>query len=65
MIKVVAYVTDVKDDKVYIADSEGESILSNDVDELLNFLNEPYPEYLCIKVFWDIDTALSPVIRLL
>ncbi len=65
MIKVVAYVTDVKDDKVYIADSEGESILSSDVDELLNFLNEPYPEYLCIKVFWDIDTALSPIIRLL
>jgi len=65
MIKIVAYTTEVIGNEILIRDSEGEGVQSANVDILLNFLNEPYTdrEYFAIKVFWDLDSGLSPVLR--
>ena len=65
MIKVVAYTVDVCGNNILIQDSEGESVNSSDVRELLAFLNEPYSDRdtFAIKVFWDLDTAISPILR--
>ena len=64
-IKIVAYKVDTEGNDVIIHDSEGESIRSNNVDELIDFLHEPFPEYLCIKIFWDMDAELAPIFKIL
>lgn len=65
MIKVIAYTTEVVGGEILIRDSEGESVKSANPETLLNFLNEPYSdeETFAIKVFWDLDTGLAPVLR--
>jgi len=67
MIKLVAYTTEVIGNKILIQDSEGESICSDNVNELLAFLNEPYSDRdsntFAIKVFFDLDCSLAPILR--
>lgn len=63
MIKIIAYTLDTIGNDILIEDSEGESIRSSDVEELINFLHEPFPEYLAIKVFWDLDCSLAPIFK--
>lgn len=63
MIKLIAYTVETLGNDILIRDSEGESIKSDNVNDLINFLNEPFPEYLAIKVFWDLDTSLAPILR--
>lgn len=65
MIKLVAYTTEVVGNEVLIRDSEGESVQSDNHLALLEFLNEPYSdrETFAIKVMWDLDTTLAPVLR--
>ncbi len=63
MIKVIGYTVETIGNEILIQDSEGESVQSADVNVLIDFLHEPFPEYLAIKVFWDLDTALAPILR--
>ncbi|MEE9302308.1 MAG: hypothetical protein V3U84_00850 [Thiotrichaceae bacterium] len=65
MIKLVAYTTESIANEILIRDSEGEHIKSADVNQLLGFLNEPYSdrETFAIKVCWDLDETLAPVLR--
>jgi hypothetical protein len=63
MIKIVAYTVETIGNEILIQDSEGESVQSSNVKDLIFFLNEPFKEYLAIKVFWDLDTALAPILR--
>lgn len=67
MIKLVAYTTEVIGNKILISDSEGESVCSDNVNELIHFLNEPYSDKasntFAIKVFFDLDCGLAPVLR--
>ena len=63
MIKIVAYTTEVIGNEILIQDSEGESVQSSDVNTLISFLHEPFPDYLAIKIFWDLDTSLAPILR--
>lgn len=65
MIKLIAYTTDVIGNEILIRDSEGESIQSSNVNELLEFLNEPYTDEVqfSIKVFWNLDEAIAPILR--
>ena len=67
MIKLIAYTTEVSGSAITIRDSEGESVCSNDVNELINFLNEPFSDKstFAIKVFWHLDEGISPILRLL
>ena len=65
MIKVIAYTTQTIGNEVLIEDSEGEYIQSANVNKLLAFLNEPYTdnETFAIKVFWDLDESIAPILR--
>lgn len=63
MIKLIAYTVDNTGDEIIIRDSEGESVKSAYVEDLINFLHEPFPDYLAIKIFWDLDTSLAPIFQ--
>lgn len=65
--KIVGYKIESIGDEVRISDSEGESVQSSDVNRLLFFLNEPYTDevYFAIKVLWDLDEGLSPILKML
>jgi hypothetical protein len=65
--KIIAYKSDVIDGKVVLSDSEDNSVSSNDPDVLLDFLSEEYTDrelgrYFEIKVAFDLDTFIAPVL---
>ena len=62
-MRIVAYQTSIEDGKVLILESGGASILSGDLEKLFAFLLEDYGE--CLKVTWDLDQTVSPLLRIL
>lgn len=62
-MRIIAYGTSIRDDKVLLEESTGEFILDNDVYKLFSFLLEPYEDTL--KVCWDLDNTVSVFLRLL
>ena len=62
-MRIVAYNTEFKFGEVWLEESTGEHICSNDLDALFSFLLEPYDD--CIKVCWDLDATVSLFLRLL
>jgi len=62
-LRIIAYQTSTREDKVLIEESGGEFVVSKDIDELFAFLLEPYED--TIKVSWDLDSTVSIILRLL
>lgn len=69
MIKyIVAYYTSSnKDGSVNITNSYGDTLTSNNADELWNFLYHPYRDRYSreLKFFWNLDESLAPIFRLM
>lgn len=69
--RVIAYTADIIDNKVVIENSEGDSVTSNNVKELLDFIGEDFSDderdvkYRECKVCWDLDQVASLLVRLL
>jgi hypothetical protein len=61
MLNVVAYRSEEKDGQTLITNSNGESISSNNIDELLAFVNLQYQATL--KVCWNLDSFISLILR--
>lgn len=60
---MIGYRISTSNGKVSITNSLGGSIVSENLDYLLDFLLEPHPEDF--RVFWDIDEEVSHLLRLL
>jgi hypothetical protein len=59
-INLIAYKSETIEDEVKIENSEGESISSNNLDELINFLCKDYG--FSLKTFWNLDTGIAPLL---
>jgi hypothetical protein len=62
-VRIVAYKTLIQDGKVLLQESGGQFELTNDPIKLFEFLLEDYSP--CIKVSWDLDSTVAPILRLL
>jgi len=62
-MRIIAYKTFLRDNKVLLEESGGQFVLSNDPSELFAFLLEPYEN--SIRVCWELDTTVAPLLRLL
>ena len=62
-MRILSYQTGFEDSKVLIMESGGASVSSGDLDELFSFLLEDYGE--CLKICWDLDSTVSPLLRML
>ena len=62
-MRIVAYQTQLNDGKVLLSESSGESVHSNNLDQLYSFLLEPYGQ--CIKVCWNLDATVSAFLRVM
>ena len=69
MIKVVAYQSKAIDNKVLVEDSECKSILTDNTNELLQFLVTDYSnkanKIWDVKVSFDLDVFITPILKLL
>lgn len=69
--RIIAYTADLIDGKVVLANSDDDSVVSNDVNELLDFIGENFSDeesatkYREMKVCWDLDQVASLILRLL
>jgi len=63
-MRIIAYRTQTVDDKVLIEEGTEDSRHSNDLRQLLAFLLEPFEERH-IKVCWELDVMLAPILKLL
>jgi hypothetical protein len=63
-MRIVAYQSSTREDKVLLGESGGQFTLSKDIDELFGFLLEDFGE-LVIQVCWDLDSTVSIILRLL
>ncbi len=59
---IVAYQIKLIKDKVSVINSKGDKVLSNDLDAVMSCLLEPYDS--AIKVVWDLDASIAPVLKL-
>jgi hypothetical protein len=63
MLKIIAYHSEFIDGKTLITNSEGQSVFSDNFNELISFISERYA--FDIKVAWDLDVMVSMIIRYL
>jgi hypothetical protein len=69
--RIIAYTADLIDGNVVLSNSDDDSIVSNDVNELLDFIGEDFSDeesetkYRELKVCWDLDQVASLILRLL
>jgi hypothetical protein len=64
-IITVTYNNSVKNNKVTINNSQGQSVTSDQPKALLDLLGKNYTDALNRKMFWDIDQFLAPVCKVL
>ena len=64
---MIAYFVKTEDSKATITDSYGNTITSNNPDELWSFLYTPYRDKSTreLKFFWDLDESLSHIFKLM
>lgn len=62
-MRIVAYRTSSRNGKVLLEESGGQFIISNNPEDLLSFLAEPYED--TIKVCWNLDATVSLILPLL
>jgi len=62
-MRIIAYRTSNQDGKVLIEESGGDSALTGDPIKLFEFLLEDYSP--CIKICWDLDSTVAPLLKLL
>jgi len=63
-LRIIAYQTSTREDKVLIEESGGQFVVSKEIDELFGFLLEDFGEPV-IPVSWDLDSTVSIILRLL
>lgn len=61
-MKTVAYQVQHENGKVHLHDSMGDEVSSNNLNELLSFLLEPYGSR--IKIAWDVLELVKPIMKL-
>lgn len=59
---MIAYRSSNTKQGVLLENSKGESVVSNDLPTLLNFLLEPYPNEF--RVAWELNEFVAPILRL-
>jgi len=71
-MRILAYRTSIDKGKVLLEESTGDYKLSNDLDVLFSFILERQgnsdwqPQFdRCIRVCWDLDATVAPVLKLL
>lgn len=71
-MRILAYRTQVNNNKVLLSESTGQYEHSNELDKLLSFLLEPQgnddwqPQHdRCIRVTWELDATVAPLLKLL
>ena len=60
-MRIIAYRTSINDMKILLEESTSEHLLSNDLNDLLGFLLEDYPD--TIRICWDLDDTVSLLLR--
>lgn len=60
---MIAYKIDTEQSQIVIRNSLGGEVKSDNIDYLLDFLLEPQPNQF--RVFWDMDTEISPILAIL
>jgi len=71
-VRILAYRTSISKGKVLLEESTGYSLASNKLDDLFSVLLEPLgnspwpPQYdRCIRVCWELDACVAPILKLL
>jgi hypothetical protein len=59
---IVAYQIKQTGNKVKVENSREDKVTSSDLDAVMSCLLEPYDQ--CMKVVWDLDAAIAPVLKL-
>lgn len=62
-MRIIAYRSSNQDGKVLVEESGGDSALTGDPIKLFEFLLEDYSP--CIKICWDLDSTVAPLLKLL
>jgi len=62
-LRVIAYETEIRDGKLVLAESTGESCRCKTLTEVFEFLFEEYGS--AMRVCWDLDATVSPILRML
>ncbi len=62
-ILTIAYASDIVDGKVLIKNSQGDTVVSNNPSELLDFLARNYSDALNRKMCWNLDRFIAPILK--
>lgn len=62
-MRIIAYQTSIKSDKVLLEESTGEFVLTNNLEEIFSFLLEEYDD--TIRICWELDITVALIIKLL